>query len=102
MRCGGIFDLPAKVAQLAALEARRSDPAFWDDHAAAAGVNQQISVLEGIAQTFAQAEQALADLAGLWELLAAESLGEDSLEYADFVKELKGTAKLFEQLEIES
>jgi peptide chain release factor 2 len=101
-RCGGIFDLPGKQALLNTLDARRSDPAFWDDHAAAAQVNQQIAGLEAVTQTFAKAEQGLADLAELWELLAAESLGEDSPEYGDFVTELQGTSRLLEQLEIES
>jgi peptide chain release factor 2 len=65
-------------------------------------VNQQIAGLEAVTQTFAKAEQGLADLAELWELLAAESLGEDSPEYGDFVTELQGTSRLLEQLEIES
>jgi peptide chain release factor 2 len=84
------------------LDALRNDPAFWDDHAAAAKVNQQISALEGVTSVFAQAEQSIRDLDGLWELMQAESIAEDAPEYAEFIEELGRATQLLGQLEIES
>jgi peptide chain release factor 2 len=102
MRCGGIFDLPAHQSALAALEAKRNDPAFWEDHTAAAAVNREISSIEALLATFGKAGQGLADLTDLWELLQAENYSEDSTEYVDFVKELGQVSRMIEQLEIES
>jgi len=61
-RCGGVFDLDAKRAQIARLEEQAADSALWNDPQAAqaimrdlAGLREQVSTWDGLAQETADA-----------------------------------------------
>ncbi|KAL1520236.1 hypothetical protein AB1Y20_023706 [Prymnesium parvum] len=65
------LDLPRCAAAAAELEARTSDPAFWEE-AGAARVLQQLSELRGVAEQAAAWDAAVADARAAVELAAEE------------------------------
>jgi len=67
-----IFDLPQLQTQITELEARSSEPDFWDDPDFANKTLQRMSRLRGIAEPFLRLDKAEQDIAELYEMLKAE------------------------------
>jgi peptide chain release factor 2 len=101
-RCGGTFDIPAKSAQLAQLEAQRAEPGFWDDAKRAAGVSQQIAALGGTIESYTSAERAISDLQELWLLLQEGGATESDEDWTAFERELSAAMKTSAALEVET
>ncbi len=78
-KSGGGFDLPEKLKVREELEARMSEPTFWDDPENAQKVAAKLSALKSITEPVQKAETAVADLSDLFEL-AQEENDEDTLE----------------------
>lgn len=75
-----IFDLPHLRTQIAELEARSSEPDFWDSPDFANRTLQKLSRLRNIAQPFQQLDKAERDIAELYEMLRLDSDAETEKE----------------------
>lgn len=69
---GGIFDVDAKHASLTSLEARMSEPGFWNDQQTAQSVVQQIKALKGWIDPFEKIEGRLTSAQELESMLEAD------------------------------
>jgi peptide chain release factor 2 len=69
---GGFFDLDDKAARLSALEARQSEPGFWDNAERARTQVQEIKLLRGWVDPYGELEDRLTTAREMDELLAAE------------------------------
>jgi len=70
--CGGIFDFPKLTSRLEELEARMSDPDFWNQKEAAQKVVEEVSRLRGKVGPFRLLESRTEDLDVLQELASEE------------------------------
>ncbi len=73
MSCGGFFDLPALTARLEEIEARMTDPNFWNNKEAAQADMEQVSALRAKIGPFKELESRAADLVVLHELASEET-----------------------------
>lgn len=99
---GGIFDVPAKQKEIAALEERMGTPGFWDKADAAQTTATKLSQLKGIVGPLVEFNAKLDDVKTLLELVddADEDEAEAySAEISDTVKDLR--ARL-DKLELQS
>jgi len=71
--CGGSFDLPTLITRLEEIEARMSEPDFWNNKDAAQRDVEQVSSLRGKIGPFKALESRIADLEVLRELAAEET-----------------------------
>jgi len=69
---GGIFDVDAKRANLTTLEARMSEPGFWNDQQTAQSVVQQIKALKGWIDPFEKIEGRLTSAQELESMLETD------------------------------
>src|ERR1051325_8593029 len=69
---GGFFDVAAKRAELSRLEARASEPDFWNDQEAAQKVLQQRSRVERVIKRQEGFESQVADAEVLFEFAAED------------------------------
>jgi len=69
---GGIFDVDAKRANLTTLEARLSEPGFWNDQQTAQSVVQQIKALKGWIDPFEKIEGRLTSAQELESMLETD------------------------------
>jgi peptide chain release factor 2 len=65
---GGLFDIAGKTKLANELEAKMSDPGFWDDMALAQKISQQLSPLKKVVQEFADLEMTWEDCNAAYEL----------------------------------
>jgi len=72
MRFGTGFDLPAKQALRAELEAKMAEPGFWDNPEKAQEIVGALSGVKSIIEPVNEAVSAAADLEELLELAAEE------------------------------
>lgn len=70
---GGIFDLPARHARIAELEAAMQEPTLWADQARARNVGQELSQLRSTVDAVTDLERLLDDLEVLIEIAAETS-----------------------------
>lgn len=100
--CGGIFDVENKEQEIAALEARMSEPGFWDNSGAAQGIASELSRLRSIVVPVKEFAGKVADLEAMVEL-AAEVDGEEATAMEQEVGELAASLKEeLDELEIKS
>lgn len=94
-RLGGIFDLDKKETELASLESKTAEAAFWNDNAGAQKILQQITILKGWVEGWKKLEGLANDSSALLDL-AAESNEESVLGeiQRDIVKLKKGIEEL--------
>jgi peptide chain release factor 2 len=69
---GGSFDLDSKQRRLNDLEARQSDPAFWNDQAAARAAVQEVKQLKGWLVPYTDIQGRLTSAREMLEMLSAE------------------------------
>jgi peptide chain release factor 2 len=72
MSCGASFDVAARQARLAELEASQVDPAFWANQERARTVVQEIKQLKSWVTPFGELAARVADAGDMAELLAVE------------------------------
>jgi peptide chain release factor 2 len=72
MSCGGTFDVPAKRERLTTLEARMSEPGFWDNQEKAQEVVQEAKTLRGWLDPLEKLEARVRSARELDDLLTAE------------------------------
>ncbi len=77
MKSGGLFDLPNKEKQIAALEEKMAAPNFWDDNDTAQKVIAEVNALKQAVDTFSGLHSSYEDIQVLMELAAEE--GDESL-----------------------
>jgi len=87
--------LPAKKAQLAAIEKRMSAAGFWDNPDAAQSVVAQLSVLKSIVEPVEEIQREAEDLAELFEL-AVESDPDELAQLADDLAHLNSKCSQIE------
>ncbi|MCC2640113.1 MAG: prfB [Nitrospira sp.] len=95
---GGIFDLPRMTAEVNDIEAKTSQPDFWNDTQAAAKVNRRKAILDRELTRWSETERRQSDLETLLEL-AMES-GDPGLEQ-ELTAELLQFEKAVGQFRIE-
>jgi peptide chain release factor 2 len=87
-----IFDVASKRSRLDELEARMSEPGFWDDPERARGVTQEVSALKGWVQPWETAAARARELVDLAELVEAEAEPDP-----DLLRELKAESSSLER-----
>lgn len=100
--CRGIFDLDGKRARMDDLELQCEADGFWDNHAEANRVSQEIANLKSTVTEFAQASRTVEDLGELWELMLEEGQSEDEAELESLVADIRLVGSRLQQLEVES
>ncbi|MDQ7052147.1 MAG: peptide chain release factor 2 [candidate division KSB1 bacterium] len=93
----GCLDIDKKKAEIAQLEEKTADPAFWNDQAEAQKVMREIAARKEWVQAFENVMQKAEDLEVLIEM--AEEDGEDSDIVKECQQELKELSKAVEDLE---
>lgn len=95
-KCGGFFDLPALTQRLAEVEARMTEPDFWNNREDAQRNVEEVSTLRGKIQPFQALTTRTADLELLKELAAeerpenqAQALAEVRAEHASIIRDLE-------------
>ncbi|MBV9880863.1 MAG: peptide chain release factor 2 [Gemmatirosa sp.] len=97
--CGGIFDLDGRKDRLEQLEARMSEPGFWDSQDRAQEVVQQVKELRNWVEPFDRLAQRVQGATELLELLDAEP----DAEMADEVgREIDGIQAELDAFELRS
>lgn len=80
---GGLFDIPGKRKSRDALEAKQSEPGFWDNPTTAQKTIGQIRVLNAVVKPYEELTKATDDLAAMAELAAEDAAFE--AEMADLL-----------------
>jgi peptide chain release factor 2 len=101
---GGIFDGATKQKQIAELEAKMADPAFWENQAAAQKVIGEANRLKAMVNPAKAFQGELGDLAAMLELV--DEMQEDDEDAATYQQEVVDTLARLEpkldQLELAS
>lgn len=93
---GGLFDLDSKKARIAELEARMSDPAFWDNQSVAQKVIQESNGLKNDVESFETVEETLENLEVSYELVKEENDQELFDDLQTELQDFKGEVNKFE------
>ncbi len=93
---GGIFDLPARQEEIAALEERAADPNLWDDQREAQRILQRLSRLKQEVEEWQSLDERITSLAELIELASTE---EDQTLNDDISTELEKARAELQQRE---
>lgn len=72
-RSGGFFDAPALAEELAAIEARMTEPGFWDNRETAQKDMERVSLIKGKLGPLSQLELRVGDLEILREMALEET-----------------------------
>lgn len=96
-RFAGDFDIPAREQQIAELEARSSDPNFWNNPTDAQSVMQRLSLLQGETAEWKTLDERLASAAEFLELAAAE---DDPAMLRELEQEVRQLTKSVDEAEI--
>ncbi len=91
-----IFDLPQLQTQITELEARSSEPDFWNDPEFANRTLQRLSRMRGIADPFLRLDKAERDVAELYEMLREEPDPETEAEADQMALNLLADLDAFE------
>ena len=94
---GGIFDVPAKEARLAALDAEMAAPSFWDDARRAQGLIRERNELSRLVTRAGELGRELGELRLLWEMAVEE--GDESLD-PEIQEGLRGLQKRLREFEL--
>lgn len=89
-KIGQIVNVPAKTAEIAALEQKTADPAFWNDNQAAQAVTRQLDGLKTAVSSYQNLAKQVAD-ARAWYDLCKEM--QDQTELAQLYHSLAETEK---------
>jgi peptide chain release factor 2 len=99
--CGGIFDYPTLKLRLEELEARMTDPTFWDQKETAQKLVAEISTLRGKIGPYDELHRRLEDLAVLEELAQQEPAGEARAQaMTEVEKEVSAIARDLDSFEL--
>ena len=93
---GGLFDLPAKKAEISRLEAEMTAANFWDDSAAAQTVIDESNWLKNKVESFETIDNKLADIEVLYEMLREDEDAELAAELESELRDLQSKVKAFE------
>jgi len=99
--CGGFFDLPTLAPRLSEVEARMTDPDFWNNKEAAQRDVEQVSELRAKIQPFQSLESRLADLFMLKELTADEPVENQATAIAEVRSEYDSLLRDLEKFEFQ-
>src|SRR4030042_295966 len=80
-RCGGIFDLPHKLARVEELRRKLEPPELWEEPRTAAKLNQQVARLEEELAGFSHLEAEHRAALEMFDLLVEEGLEEANPDY---------------------
>ncbi len=94
---GGIFDLPAKRARIASLEAQLQRPDLWGNPDEARKLGQEVSALRTQVETFATLHQQVEDLSVLTRLALNDPGG---LNVAELDQEAQAAHRQIQALEL--
>ncbi|MCX6964292.1 MAG: peptide chain release factor 2 [Verrucomicrobia bacterium] len=97
---GGFFDLPALTQRLAEIEARMSEPDFWDNRERAQRDVAEVSSLRGKIQPMQVLESRAADLEVLRELAAEEAPENRATAEKEVCSEFDSISKDLDKFEI--
>ncbi len=97
---GGIFDVEKKLTQINDLEARMSEPGFWDNQETARTIGAEVSCLKRVTGKLRDFQSQIEDLQVLVELY--EESGDDPDTLAEVVEVTAHLAREVDILEIES
>jgi len=100
MNSGGIFDLPKRRQELAALEQQSSEPTLWDDPTAAQKLMQRLSGAKADLEPFDVLRSSVDDVQVLYEL-AQEDDNPDSYE-TEVVKAIQDIGAGLDSLEVKT
>ena len=95
--CGTLFDLAGKQAERARLEARMSEPNFWDNPEQAQQSIAKLKPLNGFLKPLEELEKAKEDM-----LVMAEFASEDPAMEQELTSSLESFEKRFNQFEFQS
>ena len=98
--CGGFFDLAAKRAEIAALEAKMAEASFWDNQSEAQKVVSELARLKSLVAPAGEIEKRVEDLKALLEL--AEESDDDPALREELSSEVKRLNADLDRIEIES
>ncbi|HLS23025.1 MAG TPA: peptide chain release factor 2 [Pseudogracilibacillus sp.] len=94
----GSLDLTEKKTQISKLEAKMSEPSFWDDRSEAQKVIDESNLLKGQVEAFEILEEKVADVEVLHEMIKEEA---DEELIKELEKELADLKERIESFEIE-
>jgi peptide chain release factor 2 len=97
LRSEAIFDVPAKKSRIADLDARMSEPGFWDRQEKAREVINESKLLKGWVEPWDALHAKSTELTELAELLAADP---DDAMAAEWAREVDALAQDVERLEV--
>ena len=90
-------EIPGKREEISRLEARMSDPAFWNNQSEAQRVVQTLKAIKGVIEPYADLDAARQDLRELLELAEAEH---DESSLSQIVAEVATLETRYAQLEL--
>ncbi len=96
IRCGGRFDLDAKIEKLKELEARTQDPSLWDNPDEAQHIMQEKTALERTIEGFQRAENTLEEASMLFEMGMEEGDQDTKLEAVAELDKVQKDIEAFE------
>ena len=96
--CGGFFDLAAKRAEIAALEAKMAEASFWDNQSEAQKVVSELARLKSLVAPAGEIEKRVEDLKALLEL--AEESDDDPALREELSSEVKRLNADLDRIEI--
>jgi len=94
--CGGIFDLAAKEARLAAIDAEMGAPAFWDDPRRAQALIRERNELSRLVGRTGELAFQLGELRLLWDMAVEEADESLEPEIQDGLRRLQQAFREFE------
>lgn len=102
-KCGGIFDVEKRIAELAELEGKSAAPGFWDDGNAARVIIAKTNRHRAVLNPYNKVSSAVSDALVMIELAEAEPEGASRDEAVKEVAALiDGAEKIFQQLRLQS
>ncbi|MBI4240254.1 MAG: peptide chain release factor 2, partial [Candidatus Rokubacteria bacterium] len=97
-----MFDLAAKEARLAQIDAEMASPAFWDDSRHAQGLLQERSALTRLVGRWRDLAKKVDELRELLELLATEEGGEVFAVFKDIEGDLRDLRQRVDEFELKA
>ncbi|MBX9577565.1 MAG: peptide chain release factor 2 [Chthoniobacterales bacterium] len=99
--CGGFFDAPALTTELAGIEARMTEPTFWDHRESAQKDVERVSQLKAILGPLSSLEQRLGDLSILQSMVEEETSPEQqTVAFQEVTAEFTALTSDLEKFEI--
>jgi peptide chain release factor 2 len=95
-KCGGIFDIGGKRAELSSLDLRMADPSFWSNQEEAQRTLQEVKSLRAWIDPYDKLESRLTTATELHEMLAQSSDTDMERELDDMIESLDSEIDSFE------